>query len=271
MARRIVFPLILALLVLGVILIGLTPSHHTEELRWRNGEVELAGTLYLPAGAGPHPAAVFIQGAGGWTRDEPIFRVHAERLAREGLALLIYDKRGCGESSGDWRVASFEELAGDALGAVALLRGDDRIRTESVGLFATSQGSAVALLAVARTPEVAFLVTLSLSTLSPVAQAADLAARGVSLELEETPTSRDFDPLPLLHNLAIPLFAAQGADDELVPGPRAAATLTRLGREPGRNFTVVLVPGAEHTLRPWPGRYWRSLETWLDANVFAGR
>jgi len=96
--------------------------------------------------------------------------------------------------------------------------------------------------------------------------AAILAERDISLELEPTPRSRDFDPMPRLRALPLPHFAAQGALDELVPGPRAAAILGEL-----EHVTVVLVPGAEHTLRPWPASYWRALEDWLVATVLPGR
>jgi pimeloyl-ACP methyl ester carboxylesterase len=240
---------------------GAHPS--TEELRWQNGPVELVGTLHLPTGDGPHPAAVFLHGAGGWTREDELFRVHAERLAARGLALLIYDKRGCGASTGDWRQASFEDLARDALGAVALLREDPRIRGHTIGIFATSQGGTIALLAAERSRDIAFLATLSLSPLSAAAQERDLAERGVDISLQPTPTSRDLDPLPLLRRLELPLFAAQGSEDELLPGPRAAATLTGLKEELHKDFTIVLIPGVGHTLRPWPESYWRSLEEWL--------
>jgi len=232
-------------------------------LRWHNGPVLLAGTLHLPVGSGPYPAAVFLHGAGGWTRADELFRVHAERLAARGLAVLIFDKRGCGESTGDWRQASFEDLARDALGAVALLREDARIRGNAIGLFATSQGGTIALLAAERSSDIAFLATLSLSPLSAAAQERDLAERGVDISLRPTLTSRDLDPLPLLRRLELPLFAAQGAEDELVPGPRAAAALTDLKEELHQDFTIVLIPGVGHTLRPWPESYWGPLEEWL--------
>lgn len=170
LSPRWIWPAILVL-ALGLFLgLGLRPAFETEPMQWEHDGARLAGTLYLPRGEGPHPAAVFIHGAGAWTRDETLFRVHAERMARRGLAMLIFDKRGCGESTGDWREASLADLAGDARAALGMLAGDPRIDAARVGYFGTSQGGGVALLAAAGAPSPGFLVTLSLSLRSPAEQ-----------------------------------------------------------------------------------------------------
>ncbi len=72
-----------------------------------------------------------------------------------GFAVLSYDKRGVGGSTGDWRSASFHDLAGDALAGVRLLRTDDEIDPAAIGVLGWSNGGWVAPL-VARAPEVAF-------------------------------------------------------------------------------------------------------------------
>ena len=54
--------------------------------------------------------------------------------------MLIYDKRGVGESTGDWRTATFSDLAEDALGAVELLKEHQQIDPSRIGLFGLSQG-----------------------------------------------------------------------------------------------------------------------------------
>lgn len=105
-----------------------SPDSATEEVNWKNGGIKLVGTLYLPSGNGPFPAAVMLHGSGMLTRKDALYREHAERLARAGVAILVYDKRGVGESEGDWRQASLTELADDATGAVNLLRAHKRLR-----------------------------------------------------------------------------------------------------------------------------------------------
>lgn len=44
-----------------------------EEVTWENSEVTLAGTLYVPEGDGPHPAAIFIHGSGNLSRSDKLF------------------------------------------------------------------------------------------------------------------------------------------------------------------------------------------------------
>jgi hypothetical protein len=76
------------------------PTVHEEEVRFRNGDVELAGTLLLPAGPGPHPAVVFLHGSGPEGRWASNYL--ARRVVRGGIAALVWDKRGVGESAGSW-------------------------------------------------------------------------------------------------------------------------------------------------------------------------
>ena len=79
-----------------------------EDVEFSNGDIHLSGTLVVPKGRGPFPAIVRIHGAG------PADRVNSidEYYAYHGIAFLSYDKRGVGRSSGDWRTAGVEELAG---------------------------------------------------------------------------------------------------------------------------------------------------------------
>jgi uncharacterized protein len=80
---------------------------------------------------------------------------------RRGVAVLLTDKRGSGASAGDWRTASFDDLAADALAGVAYLRGRREIDSTRVGLLGLSQGGWIAPLAAAREPRVAFVVDVS--------------------------------------------------------------------------------------------------------------
>jgi dienelactone hydrolase len=124
------------------------PELREEEVRFQNGEVELAGTLVLPKGAGPHPAVVFLHGSGAEGRWASRFL--ARRLARDGVAALIWDKRGVGGSTGWWPEAGFEDLAADGAAAVAFLRTRPEIDPERVGIHGHSQGGTIAPLVAVR-------------------------------------------------------------------------------------------------------------------------
>ncbi len=119
-----------------------------EEVRFRNGDVELAGTLVLPFGIGPYPAVVFLHGSGAEGRWAS--RYLARRLAREGFAALIWDKRGVGGSTGSWQESAFEDLAADAAAAIAFARTRPAIDPERVGIHGHSQGGTIAPLAAVR-------------------------------------------------------------------------------------------------------------------------
>jgi uncharacterized protein len=132
--------------------------------------VELAGSLLVPSGSGPYPAVAIVHGAEFGTRET--YRLLASHLARRGVAALIYDKRGTGESTGDFFSATFDDLTDDALAAVSLLRGQPEIDAARVGLAGLSQGGWIIASAATRSTDVAFLVTISASGFTPAEQAA---------------------------------------------------------------------------------------------------
>jgi pimeloyl-ACP methyl ester carboxylesterase len=104
-----------------------------------------------------------LHGGGAQTRD---FFWVTHFFARRGFAVLAYDKRGAGESTGDWRTASASDLAGDALAAVAFLRARNDIRTDRIGLYGSSAGGWPAPLAASRAPDrIAFVIARSASAL----------------------------------------------------------------------------------------------------------
>lgn len=155
-------------------------SYRREEVNFRSGGEYLAGTLLLPPGKGPHPALVLIHGSGPADRNTvlPI----AQFLLRYGVALLAYDKRGVGASTGNWQSASLEELAGDALAAADLLKRRNDIDGKRIGLFGASQGGWVAPLAATRSSDVAFLISVSGPAVSPAQVTLDRAEHSMRRE-----------------------------------------------------------------------------------------
>ena len=136
------------------------PRGREEAFTFRNGPVTLSGTLLLPAESGrPFPCIVFLHGSGPEGRWASKYL--AARFAREGVAALIYDKRGVGQSTGDWKSAGFEELVDDAVAAIAALRSDPRVDRERVGLHGHSQGATYEPWVAERAGTVAFVVCSS--------------------------------------------------------------------------------------------------------------
>jgi pimeloyl-ACP methyl ester carboxylesterase len=139
-----------------------------EALSFQSDGLRLAGTLVRPAGEGRTPAIVFVHGAGPETRNASRFL--AQFFAARGIASLIYDKRGAGESAGDWRHASLADLAGDVVAAVSYLKSRPEIDASRIGLMGTSQGGWVAPMAAVRSSDVRFVILKSAPGVTPEEQ-----------------------------------------------------------------------------------------------------
>jgi dienelactone hydrolase len=129
--------------------------HRVEQVSIAHGDVTLKGSLTLPDGPGPHPAVVFAHGSGPATRDVAFWNMYFVRL---GMAVLSLDKRGAGESTGDWTKASFDDIAGDWLAGVEMLKQRKDIDAKRIGVHGSSQGGWTAPLMAARSPDIAFVI-----------------------------------------------------------------------------------------------------------------
>jgi len=110
--------------------------------------VRLAGTLELPAGAGPHPAVLLLPGSGEVDRDSNHRRFPlaitadlAHSLAGAGIASLRYDKRGVGGSGGEWLAAGLSDNADDAHAALEWLRSQPQVDAGSTFIAGHSEGA----------------------------------------------------------------------------------------------------------------------------------
>lgn len=135
-----------------------------EQVTVNNGEVSLAGTFTLPPGDGPFPAVIFVSGSGPQNRDEEIFEhrpfaVWADHLTRAGIAVLRYDDRGVGESTGNHAAATTSILSTDAEAWVGFLK--KRAEIGSVGIMGHSEGGIIAPMVAARNKDVGFIVMLA--------------------------------------------------------------------------------------------------------------
>ena len=126
----------------------------------------LTGTLTIPKGKGPFPAMVLVSGSGQENRDEELmnhrpFWVIADYCARHGVAVLRYDDRGMGGSTGEVEGATTMDFSYDAEAAFDFLRKQKHIDASRVGILGHSEGGVINFMVSARRPEVAFLVSLA--------------------------------------------------------------------------------------------------------------
>ena len=131
-----------------------------------DGDRVLGATLTLPAGKGPFPAVMLIAGSGPNDRDETVFGhkpflVIADHLTRQGFAVLRYDKRGVGKSTGNFSTATIEDFANDARAVVNYLKQQEEIDPDRIGLLGHSEGGLVSAMLAAGNRDIAFAVLMA--------------------------------------------------------------------------------------------------------------
>lgn len=231
------------------------------------GKVRLAGTLTLPAGKGPFPAAVLISGSGPQDRDETLmghkpFLILADHLTRQGVAVLRYDDRGFGKSTGEFAGSRLEDFAADAAAGVAFLRGRNDIDAARIGLIGHSEGGVVAPMLAKDDPDIAFVVLIAapgvpVVELLAVQQRALAPHMGASEEQIEQAQKVQAELYPALAGARTPAEAEEKARKVLAASPTAkdmppeavdaiakryAAVSYLLGYDPGPVLAKVKAP-----------------------------
>jgi pimeloyl-ACP methyl ester carboxylesterase len=140
----------------------------SEEVTFNNGKVSLSGTLTLPSSGGPYPAVFLIGGSGPQDRDGAMqvipgyrpFALIAEHLTRNGFAVLRFDERGVGKSTGNYGTATEPDFIKDAEAAFQYLLSRQDIAAEQVGVLGLSEGAMIAAIVAGESPQVAFVISL---------------------------------------------------------------------------------------------------------------
>jgi dienelactone hydrolase len=245
---------------------------------FENGDVRLSYRLDRPEGRGPFPAVVVGHGSGRVTKNE--FQAFADGLLRRGFAVLRYDKRGVGASTGTFVFVGtldseqvFPELAGDMAAGVAFLRSQPDIIGTRVGLMGASQAGWIIPLA-ARRANAAFMIITSGPTVSVgeeiffsrIAEGKADALERAYAELPRYTGPRGFDPVPTLESLDVPGLWLLGRADDSIPERDTVAILKRLIAG-GRPFSFVEYPNAGHGLTDRStgvsAPIWADIDRWL--------
>jgi pimeloyl-ACP methyl ester carboxylesterase len=139
-----------------------------QEVVFESGSQRLAGTMIYPHSEGRSPGVVLIPGSGQVDRDENskrlqinAFREIANHLAGEGVASLRYDKRGVGESDGDFWKTGFYDNVSDARSALSFLKSQDEILSDQIFLVGHSEGALIATKLAGMGADVAGIVLLA--------------------------------------------------------------------------------------------------------------
>jgi dienelactone hydrolase len=230
--------------------------------------INLAGMLFLPEGDGPFPAVVVIHGAGTSRRDNLWYLTPTKYLQDHGIAVLLPDKRGSEYSEGDWRTASFEDLASDTLAAISYLRANHSDVIAEIGVMGMSQGGQIAPIAANESDDVSFVINV-VGSATPfnesllyeennnlqeigflpgisnlVAYPSTFYIRNIA-QREFWDAVGDWDPLPYWREVSVPVLVLYGDIDSNVPSQASADRLNALGKP---NLQVVVLEGSGHAL-----------------------
>ena len=129
-----------------------SPASMSEPATFPSGTLTLAGTLRRPDGPATGAAALLISGSGPLDRDSNakkaplrVSALLADALADAGVVSLRYDKRGVGDSDGDYDSAGLHDNIDDAVAALAFLGAQDGVDPERVVVVGHSEGALIAL------------------------------------------------------------------------------------------------------------------------------
>jgi len=142
-----------------------------EEVVFKNPKSSnsLSGTLTIPTETKPGKLIILLAGSGPNNRNEELgaginhrpFLVWSDFLTRNGYAVLRFDKRGIGKSTGDYGSAKTSDFASDAQAAIDFVQSRPDLKGLSLGLMGHSEGGILAPLLASRNPSVKFVVMLA--------------------------------------------------------------------------------------------------------------
>ena len=243
-----------------------------------NGPVQLSYRLDVPAHTAPVGAVVFGHGSGAATKDSCRVFGFADGFLQRGFATLCFDKRGVGQSTGQFipivfpqtSFVVYEDLGSDMAAGVEFLRSRPEIDRNRIGLAGVSEAGWVIPIAAAKT-QPAFMLLIVAPTVSiGLAGAYNSIVANTTAPIEDGYNAvtafngvHGFDPKPVLESLDVPGLGLLAGEDRSIPTPATVAILDQLIAS-GKPYTRVVFPGAGHNLPP----SWPDIDQWLATKVF---
>ena len=118
------------------------------EINFPSKGFQIAGTFSVPDSGSNLPAVLLIPGSGQIDRNENhkklrlnLFNELSDYLTGKGFAVLRYDKRGVGSSSGNYWETGFYDNISDVLSALEFLRNQNEINASRIFLLGHSEGA----------------------------------------------------------------------------------------------------------------------------------
>ncbi|MGD9900628.1 MAG: alpha/beta hydrolase family protein [Calditrichaceae bacterium] len=255
--------IILALFIIdsGIIFI------RKEHVRISSNGVILDAVLATPRlQRGPFPAAVVIPGSAPVTKEDldGYIRIFVPR----GLAILLYDKRGVGKSTGKYKPIEIHDseillgdLADDASSAISFLSSHPDIDSAKTGLIGVSQAGWIMPLAASRNSGVKYIASISGPAVTYGQEMyysqltgddpgyyKNLSEQEIERLYNEYQGPHGYDPEQALKALAVPSIWIVGEADRSVPTFDSVAKLRSLDKKHPGIFTIKVFPNCDHNL-----------------------
>ncbi len=161
-----------------------------EEVVFNNTEADaaLAGTLTIPETGANFPAIILVHGSGHTDRNETKmghFMLLADFFTRNGFAVLRYDKRGVGSSTGSYDEATTFDFAKDVEAGIAFLKDRKDIDKTRIGIIGHSEGTLIAPMVASEMHDIAFIVLMGV-----------MGTNGAEIRLQQTQKIASLNGVP---------------------------------------------------------------------------
>jgi pimeloyl-ACP methyl ester carboxylesterase len=161
--KRFIYGCLFVLLIFGSIFGAVASRNYvfwgdTEEIEFRSGTTRLVGTIAFPEGTAPYPFVVMAHGSGPETRNDIGTHSAAKFFNKLGFAVLFFDKRGAGESSGDFNQSGLVEFQSDLSAAIDYVVSREDTDQNRLGLYSVSESSWYAPQVALSQPKISFLI-----------------------------------------------------------------------------------------------------------------
>lgn len=243
-------------------------GYKIEDIEFVSHATRLSGSIVFPKTGEVHSAVVFVHGSGKQERN-----LHwAQRFASEGIAALVYDKRGAGRSGGNYEsdqsVSGYNIslLADDSIAALNVLRDHPKTKALPLGLAGISQAGWIIPLAAEKSEAVDFVVLWS-GPVSKVSEEDIFSKYTSDLDGDRVPSyaealgaredkyiwpdflGKDTDPSESLAKLDIPGLWVFGENDGSIPVDLSIQRLSKL-KNAGHKYDYVLFSYLGHNNMP---------------------
>ena len=240
--------------------VSVIPPEGEGDFNFVSDGATLVATVQLPNGEGPFPSVVLVHGSGTGARGT--LQAFVNVFTNNGVAVLFYDKRGTGESEGNFfevgpsqsGIDRVRQLGRDALAALKFMKMHSQ--AGSVGLFGWSQAGWVIPSAVAQSDiSIDFMVNAvgPTCTVGEEIYYSSLVANGSSIAEANAQVANftgvhGYDPVPDLEGIDIPGLWVLGGKDGSIPSEVTRDRLEILIGN-GKPYEIHFYPEGNHFLQ----------------------